>query len=231
MTLKAITIALVCGTAQAGYSISSMLTTRRKKTPGSAGSIRGAAAPADGGPSEEIEALAGESFDWLANLGAPAALVAGAIMATLVEQGDFLKTTPKDTELWARYMKRSAHVLLITALAMSLLGNAPAAGGKATTWMRYFIGTSLLSTLLLMISFLNKHMNFYASYLHMIADFHLQFFQQYFLCTPVRKPNSPHAIDAISTQVHARPPDGVARGGGLHALVQVLLRGHYGRRR
>ena len=27
------------------------------------------------GPSEEIEALAGESFDWLANLGAPAALV------------------------------------------------------------------------------------------------------------------------------------------------------------
>ena len=74
MTLKTLTIALVCATAQAGYSISSMLTTRRKKTPGTAGSIRGAAAPADGGPSEEIEALAGESFDWLANLGAPAAL-------------------------------------------------------------------------------------------------------------------------------------------------------------
>ena len=43
-----------------------------------------------------------------------------------------------------------------------------------------------MSALLLMIAFLNKHMNFYASYLHMIADFHLQFFQQYFLCTPVR---------------------------------------------
>ena len=71
-TLRTLTIALVCATAQAGYSISSMLTTRRKKTPGS-GSLRGAA-PADG-PSEEIEALAGESFDWLANLGAPAALV------------------------------------------------------------------------------------------------------------------------------------------------------------
>ena len=28
---------------------------------------------------------------------------------------------------------------------------------------------------------------------------------------------------AISTQVHARAPDGVARGGRLHALVQVLL--------
>ncbi len=77
MTLKTLTIALVCGTAQAGYSISSMLTTRRKKTPGSAGSTDG--------PSDEIEALAGESFDWLANLGAPAALVAGAIMATLVD--------------------------------------------------------------------------------------------------------------------------------------------------
>ena len=57
MTLKTLTIALVCATAQAGYSISSMLTTRRKKTPGTAGSIRGAAAPTDGGPSEEIEAL------------------------------------------------------------------------------------------------------------------------------------------------------------------------------
>ena len=41
-----------------------------------------------------------------------------------------------------------------------------------------------MSALLLMIAFLNKHMNFYASYLHMIADFHLQFFQQYFLCRP-----------------------------------------------
>ena len=30
------------------------------------------------GPSEEIEALAGESFDWLANLGAPAALLLAA---------------------------------------------------------------------------------------------------------------------------------------------------------
>ena len=67
------------------------------------------------------------------------------------------------------------------------------------------------------------------SSMHMIADFHLQFFQQYFLCTPVRKSNpridrvSPHAIDALSTQVHARAPDGVARGRGLHALVQVFL--------
>ena len=31
-----------------------------------------------------------------------------------------------------------------------------------------------------------KHMNFYASYYHMLADFHVKFFQQYFLCTPVR---------------------------------------------
>ena len=42
------------------------------------------------GPSEEIEALAGESFDWLANLGAPAALVAGAVIATMIDQADFL---------------------------------------------------------------------------------------------------------------------------------------------
>ena len=50
-----------------------------------------------------------------------------------------------------------------------------------------------------------------------------------FLVPPVRKSirgstvSAPHAIDAISTQVHARPSDGVARGGGLYALVQVLL--------
>ena len=44
MTLKTLTIAMLCGTASAGYSISSMLTTRRKKTTGTAGSIRGAAA-------------------------------------------------------------------------------------------------------------------------------------------------------------------------------------------
>ncbi len=50
MTLKTLTIAMLCGTASAGYSISSMLTTRRKKTPGTAGSIRGAAAP--DGPSD-----------------------------------------------------------------------------------------------------------------------------------------------------------------------------------
>ena len=77
----------------------------------------------------------------------------------------------------------------IAGVALMYIGNAPAAGGKASTKMFYFIGTSLMSALLLMIAFLNKHMNFYASYLHMIADFHLQFFQQYFLCTPVRKSN------------------------------------------
>ena len=112
MTLKTLTIAMLCGTASAGYSISSMLTTRRKKTTGTAGSIRGAAAP--DGPSEEIEALAGESFDWLANLGAPAALVAGAIMATLVEQGDFLRTTSRDTKPWARYMDAVLHRYFVT---------------------------------------------------------------------------------------------------------------------
>ena len=167
----------------------------------------------------------------------------------MIDQADFLKTTKKDTKLWARFTKRAAHILLISAFALSVfsifattvtgtmlkslgdrdiaeeyeetispmgflhknlpfeflisrfsflqgllhwiagvalmyIGNAPAAGGKASTKMFYFIGTSLMSALLLMIAFLNKHMNFYASYLHMIVDFHLQFFQQYFLCRP-----------------------------------------------
>ena len=93
----------------------------------------------------------------------------------------------------------------IAGVALMYIGNAPAAGGKASTKMFYFIGTSLMSALLLMIAFLNKHMNFYASYLHMIADFHLQFFQQYFLCTPVRKSNP--RIDRHRRDFHsgARP--------------------------
>ncbi len=154
----------------------------------------------------------------------------------MIDQADFLKTTKKDTKLWTRFTKRAAHILLISAFALSVfsifattvtgtmlkslgdrditeeyeetispmgflhknlpfeflisrfsflqgllhwiagvalmyIGNAPAAGGKASTKMFYFIGTSLMSALLLMIAFLNKHMNFYASYLHMIADF------------------------------------------------------------
>ena len=48
-------------------------------------------------------------------------------------------------------------------MSLMYIGNAPAAGGKASTKMFYFIGTSLMSALLLMIAFLNKHMNFYAS--------------------------------------------------------------------
>lgn len=109
----AISVLLVAQCASAGY-LSMLSTSRRSKAPGA---HSGAAAS---GPSEEVEALAGESFDWLSNLGAPAALVAGAIMATLVEQDDMLKTNERDTKAWARMIKRGAHVLLITAFAMSL---------------------------------------------------------------------------------------------------------------
>merc|ERR1712176_760986 len=151
---------------------------------------------------------------------------------------------------WARYMKRSAHVLLITALAMSLfsifgttvtgtmlkglgdghktdwvettspmafmhrnlpfeflicrfcflqgllnwmlglalmyIGNAPAAGGKASTKIYFFFGFLLLSVVLLMVAFLNKHMSFYANYMGMVAHFAEVFVNQYFLCENVR---------------------------------------------
>merc|ERR1712176_1241887 len=151
---------------------------------------------------------------------------------------------------WARYMKRSAHVLLITALAMSLfsifgttvtgtmlkglgdghktdwvettspmafmhrnlpfeflicrfcflqgllnwmlglalmyIGNAPAAGGKASTKIYFFFGFLLLSVVMLMVAFLNKHMSFYANYMGMVAHFAEVFVKQYFLCENVR---------------------------------------------
>ena len=109
----AISVLLLAQCASAGY-LSMLSTSRRSKGPGAH------SGDAAAGPSEEIENLAGEGFDWLSNLGAPAALVAGAIMATLVEQEDMLKTNKRDTKQWARMMKRSAHVLLITAFAMSL---------------------------------------------------------------------------------------------------------------
>ena len=38
----------------------------------------------------------------------------------MIDQADFLKTTKKDTKLWARFTKRAAHILLISAFALSV---------------------------------------------------------------------------------------------------------------
>jgi len=71
-------------------------------------------------PSEEVEALAGEAFDWLANLGAPAALVAGAVLQTLSDEKDALRTYRSDRH-WVKIAKRAAHLLLISSFALNIL--------------------------------------------------------------------------------------------------------------
>ena len=63
------------------------------------------------GPSEEIEALAGEAFDWLANLGAPAALVAGAVIATMIDQATFCPESKNRGELRDGFSSRSSAAL------------------------------------------------------------------------------------------------------------------------
>lgn len=82
--------------------------------------VRGGGVYARTIPSDEVEALAGEAFDWLANLGAPAALVAGAVLQTLSDEKDQLKTLRADAR-WVKIAKRTAHLLLISSFALNIL--------------------------------------------------------------------------------------------------------------
>ena len=45
-------------------------------------------------------------------------------------------------------------------LSLMYIGNAPAAGGKASTKIYFFFGFLLLSVVMLMVAFLNKHIGY-----------------------------------------------------------------------
>jgi hypothetical protein len=179
-----------------------------------------------GGGGSELAELA---YAWCMNLGQPAALVAGAVVATIYEniRGAELEVRPDDVN-YAKHAKRGTTFLLMTAFALQiicifvttvtgtmLLSRTPfentmlptALGylrehfefeyltcritflqgllnwlgavalehtihregeGKAAVKMNNFIASSILTLIVLLISFYNNHMTFYHNYLHML---------------------------------------------------------------
>ena len=75
-----------------------------------------------GGVSVEVSDIVVSAYDWCINLGAPSALVAGAVIATIYENigSGALDVRRKDTYL-VRCTKRLTRVLLITAFALEVL--------------------------------------------------------------------------------------------------------------
>ena len=181
--------------------------------------------------------VATSGFDWTANLGAPAALVAGAVMATTQEYNENHALVTRESDLkWVRQAKKLIKVLLVGSFAcevlcvfvstvtgtmllsagectahnrMSLVAKSTAMGflqanhefeyltcrlsflngllswlgavalkyaipepdeGESTRKMNRFAASLLASTMVLMVSFYNSHLNFYPNYLHMIGS-------------------------------------------------------------
>ena len=64
--------------------------------------------------------LAVDAFDWCANLGAPAALVGGAVLATLAETREFLAPRKRDTTT-RRVLKQTTRLLLLSAFGLEII--------------------------------------------------------------------------------------------------------------
>ena len=75
-----------------------------------------------GGNVLDIDELVGDAYDWCNNLGAPAALVAGAVLATLYEnfRGGQLELHRGDTH-YIMAAKKLTNMLLLSAFAMQIV--------------------------------------------------------------------------------------------------------------
>jgi hypothetical protein len=199
-----------------------VVTSSKTVVPTSLVTLRGGA-----GGSELVEL----AYNWCMSLGQPAALVAGAVVATLYDNirgAGELEVQPDDA-LYVKYVRKMTTFLLMTAFALQiicifvttvtgtmLLSQVPfentvvttAMGylrehfefeyltcritflqgllnwlgavalehtiprkegeGKAATKMNNFIASSILTLIVLLISFYNNHMTFYQNYLHML---------------------------------------------------------------
>lgn len=203
----------------------------------------------DGTSAPDGAELAAAAMEWCANLGAPAALVAGAVLATLSEEREALKAHRSDG-VWVSRGKRLVLLLLLAAFACEIfsifattvtgtmllsLGDRLAREaseeakspmgymhlnhefeyltaritflqgllnwlgaislsyaiprhdqGPTTRKMNQFISVSLASLCLLMLSFINSHINFYANYLSMIKRYATVVWLDYIWCSPTR---------------------------------------------
>lgn len=201
----------------------------------------------------ELSDLVEGAYDWCTNLGAPAALIAGAVIATLydVMKDDDLDIKPGDSA-WIRFCKRLSLLLLISAFALEVLSifvttvtgtmlysrplelMATKVPVTATTtplsflrdnfefeyltarisflqgllnWlgaialayfvrerkenlstqrMNRFLGTTMFSTILLMVSFYNNHMTFYPNYWYMLGHWFAISWKRFIWCWPPR---------------------------------------------
>ena len=66
------------------------------------------------------DTLAMEAFEWCSNLGAPAALVAGAVLATLSQTRGDLAPSSSDPQ-WVRFSKKLCRALLLSSFAMEIV--------------------------------------------------------------------------------------------------------------
>ena len=75
-----------------------------------------------GGVNAEVSDIVVSAYDWCINLGAPSALVAGAVIATIYENigSGALEVREKDTKV-VRFMKRLTRVLLLSSFALEVM--------------------------------------------------------------------------------------------------------------
>lgn len=73
------------------------------------------------GESRGVDAqLLFDTWEWTANLGAPAALVAGAVLATMVEAREYMSPTKSDS-FQLRIIKKLCRFLLLTAFGLEIV--------------------------------------------------------------------------------------------------------------
>lgn len=75
-----------------------------------------------GGVNAEVSDIVVSAYDWCINLGAPSALVAGAVIATIYENigSGTLDVRSRDT-VTVRFMKRLTRVLLLSSFALEIM--------------------------------------------------------------------------------------------------------------
>ena len=175
-----------------------------------------------------------DTWEWNANLASPAALVAGAVLATLIDGREYMSVRVTDKR-WVRHLKKSCRLLLLSSFGLEVVsifvtvvmgtlllsvGDVPSAiidttanspmglmqknfefeyltaritflqglfnwlasvaleiliprrmEGQSTRRMNRFISSALMTIIIAMLSFLNRHVVFYENYTQMLKRF------------------------------------------------------------
>jgi len=214
-----------------GLQLPSRLTSERRSLALNYGELRGVDSQ-----------LMFDTWEWCANLGAPAALVAGAVLATMIESREDMSPKKSDTQL-VRLAKKMCRFLLLSSFGLEIIsifvttvtgtmllshGDTPGTlknlafnspmgflknnwefeyltgrvaflqglfhwlasvamellipkngEGIAARRMNKFTSSALITILVAMLSFLNRHMTFYKNYAHMLHRYTIVCFQKF----------------------------------------------------